>query len=69
MFETIKEMIVNLLKWIALGILNASHWICLAVCLIALLMYIGGQRKAGKYVSISFVINFVLQAIRMVVKE
>lgn len=62
--EGIKQSVLNFLKWIGLGIINGSYWICLTACLIALLLYISGQRKAGKYVSISFVIYVVLQAIK-----
>ncbi|MDU5111160.1 MAG: hypothetical protein E6248_11980 [Clostridium sp.] len=62
--EGLKQSIVNFLKWIGLGIINGSYWICLIACLIALLLYIVGQRKAGKYVSISFVIYFILQAVK-----
>lgn len=62
--EGLKQSIANLLKWIALGIINNSYWICLTTCLIALILYIAGQKKAGKYVSISFVVYFILQAIK-----
>ena len=62
--EGLKQSVTNFLKWIGMGIINSSYWICLTACLIALLMYIAGQRKAGKYVSISFVIYFILQAIK-----
>lgn len=62
--EGLKQSVINFLKWIGLGIINSSYWICLTACLIALLLYIAGQRKAGKYVSISFVIYFILQALK-----
>lgn len=62
--SALKTSILNFLKWIAMGIINSSYWICLTVCLIALILYIAGERKAGKYVSISFVVYFVLQAIK-----
>lgn len=62
--EGIKQSVVNFVKWIGVGIINGSYWICLIACLIALILYIAGQRKAGKYVSISFVIYVVLQAIK-----
>lgn len=62
--EGLKQSVINFLKWIGMGIINSSYWICLTACLIALLMYIAGQRKAGKYVSISFVVYFILQAIK-----
>lgn len=65
--EGLKIAVTNFLKWIGLGIINSSYIICLTACLIALIMYIAGQRKAGKYVSISFVIYVILQAIKGVI--
>lgn len=62
--EGLKQSATNFFKWIGLGIINSSYWICLTACLVALILYIAGQRKAGKYVSISFVIYVVLQAIK-----
>lgn len=62
--EGIRQSVVNFLKWVGLGIINGSYWICLIACLIALILYIAGQRKAGKYVSISFVIYVVLQSLK-----
>lgn len=62
--EALKTSIVNFLKWIFVGVLNGSYWICLAACLIALLLYIAGEKRAGKYVTISFVVYVILQSIK-----
>lgn len=62
--KALKNSVVNLLKWIFNGVVKGSYWICLASCLIALILYIAGQRKAGKYVSISFIIYVILQALK-----
>ena len=62
--EGLKQSVTNFLKWIGLGIINGGYWICLIACLIALILYIAGQRKAGKYVSISFVVYVILQALK-----
>lgn len=62
--EGLKQSVINFLKWIGLGAINGSYWICLIACIIALLLYIAGQKKAGKYVSISFIIYVILQAIK-----
>lgn len=62
--EGLKQSVANFLKWIGLGIINGSYWICLTACLVALILYIAWQKKAGKYVSISFVIYIILQAIK-----
>lgn len=66
--ESFHSMITNSLKWIARGVIDNSYMICLIICLLALLLYIAGQRKAGKYVSISFIIYFTLQALKGFVK-
>lgn len=66
--DALKNSIGSLFKWAANGIINYSYIVCLLVCLIAILLYVSGQRKAGKYVSISFVVYFTLQALRRFVK-
>lgn len=65
MLNTIKNIIIGTLKWIALGMIDNSYWICLFICLAALILYIAGQKKAGKYVSISFIVYFVLQCLKV----
>ena len=60
----LKNSVFRLLKWFFNGIVASSYWICLISCLIALILYIAGQRKAGKYVSISFVVYVILQALK-----
>lgn len=62
--EGLKNAITGFLKWIAIGLINSSYIICLTACFIALLLYIAGLKKAGKYISVSFVIYFILQAIK-----
>ena len=64
MLDILKNSFIELGKWIALGIINNSYWICLVVCIAALILYIAGLKKAGKYCSISFVIYVVLQALK-----
>jgi hypothetical protein len=66
--ESLNTFFINSLKWIARGIIDNSYLICMITCLLALALYVGGQRKAGKYVSISFVIYFILQSIKVFVK-
>lgn len=66
--DSIETAVINLAarcaKYVGMGIINSSYWICLTACLIALIMYISGQKKAGKVVSISFIVYFCLQAIK-----
>lgn len=58
----------DILKSLALGIIDNSYWLCLATCLLAIILYVSGQRKAGKYISISIVVYVLLQALKGVVK-
>jgi hypothetical protein len=66
--ESFQSLITNFLKWMARGVIDNSYMICLIVCLLALALYVAGQRKAGKYVSISFVVYFILQSLKGFVK-
>lgn len=62
--EGLNKAVVGFLKWIALGLIDSSYIICLTACFIALILYVAGQKKAGKYISISFIIYVILQSIR-----
>lgn len=62
--DFIKNKLIDFIKWMALNFINSSYWICLFSCMIALVLYIAGMKKAGKYVSISFIIYFFLQSIK-----
>ena len=62
--NAIKNSALKLLKYLFNGLVSGSYWICLISCLIALLLYLNGQRKAGKYVTISFMLYIVLQALK-----
>lgn len=66
--ESFSIMINNLLNWIARGIIDNSYEICLIVAIISLILYIAGKRKAGKYVTISFALYFILQSLRGLIK-
>lgn len=45
-----------------------SYWPCMIVCIAAMLLYIAGQKKAGKYVPTSVIIYFLLQCFKAAVK-
>lgn len=64
MTESIKEVLINLGKWIVTGVATSSYFICLFACMFCLLLYIGGLKKMGKYVSISFIIYVFIQALK-----
>ena len=65
--DALKNVFTNVGKHILGGVINSSYYLCLFVSLAALLLYISGDKKAGKYVSISFLIYFFLQSIKDVV--
>lgn len=56
---------VRLGKFMVKGLIELSYPVCLGVALIATFLYIGGQKKAGKYISMSTVIFAVLQALKL----
>ncbi len=60
-------MIREFFKTLALGIIDNSYWITLSVAIIALILYIAGMKKAGKYVSVSFVVYFILQCLKVAI--
>lgn len=64
----IQDKISNFLIYIFKGtcqfVIDTSDITCPIICLIALAFYISGNRKAGKYVSGSFVFYFLAQALR-----
>ena len=53
---------------IALVIIDSSYWVCLFTCMFAIILYVAGMKKAGKYVSISFVVYFMLQCFKVGLK-
>lgn len=65
--EWMKGIAGDFIKWILLGIINNSYWICLLICLIAFLFYMCGCKKAAKYSTLSIVIYFILRAIKEVI--
>lgn len=67
--DQIKTGILEIIKWGALGIIDNSFYFCLIASLIALLLYIAGQKKAGKYVTTIFIIYFILQALGVAIRS
>lgn len=61
--EALISYTIKLVKFLANGLIKGSFWICLIACLISLLLYIGGQRKAGKGISISVILYVLLQSL------
>ena len=63
-----KEWILNGLKDIAINLIDNSYSICLVICMLAIVLYIAGLKKAGKYASVSLVIYILLQACKGLLK-
>lgn len=51
------------------GLVSSSYWLCLFTSLLAVIFYVCGQKKAGKWISMPIVIYVLLQAINGVVKQ
>lgn len=66
--DKISDFAIYIFKSIGKFALESSDIVCPIICLIALAFYIGGNRKAGKYVSGSFILYFILQALRGFIK-
>lgn len=64
----IRDFIINKGKDIALLLIDSSYWICLFVCMLAIILYMAGCKKGGKVASISFVIYVLTQAIKLGLK-
>ncbi|CAM2973025.1 hypothetical protein HAHI6034_11765 [Hathewaya histolytica] len=59
--------ILFILKSLVKLFINCSYPLCLAACLLSLILYIGGLKKARKYIPISFIIYFLCESIKGVI--
>lgn len=64
----IKEFFTNLFTSSALNLINCSYYILLFACMISIVLYAAGLRKAGKYITVTFVVHFLLQSFKIVLK-
>jgi hypothetical protein len=60
-FEGIKEAAISMVKEIA----NNSYGICLSMSIIALILYLAGFKKMGKWIGGSIIIFYILQALKV----
>ncbi|WP_194190356.1 hypothetical protein [Clostridium chrysemydis] len=67
MLEWIKTQLIGVLEWIVTGAIDCSYWMCLIVSIIALMLYVAGIKKSGKWVSGSIVIYIVMQILGMAI--
>lgn len=61
----VKNFIFSGIKDAILTAISLSHWVCLFICMIALVLYIAGSKKAGRCVTITFVVNILIQALKV----
>lgn len=59
----IKNCFINFFKWVLGGLVSCSYWVCLFICMISLIFYITGSRKAGRWASFSFVAHILIQSV------
>lgn len=64
----IKDFFEGIGKGTVNQIANISYYPCLIICMVALLLYMAGQKKAGKYVPTSIIIYFILQCFKAAIK-
>lgn len=64
----IKNFFSGIGKDIALGLIDSSYWICLFVCMVAVIFYMVGSKKSGRVATISFVIYVLSQACKVGLK-
>lgn len=61
----LKEGLLNFGKWILSGLITNSYWIFLWCAIIAVILYIIGIKKAGKYITISIMLHLIMQMLRV----
>lgn len=64
----VNKLFLGLGKDLALGIIDSSYWVCLFVSIFAIILYVAGLKKAGKYVSVSFIVYFLMQCFKVGLK-
>lgn len=66
--EFIKNKVIEIGKLIAFVIIDNSYYICLFICLGAIVLYIVGIKKSGKWIAGSTLTYFLLQCLGSVLK-
>lgn len=66
--EALKNSAIKAGKWIFNICIGGSYVICLTVAIGSVFLYINGVKKAGKGVTISTIVFFILQAIKQVIQ-
>lgn len=68
MFDWIGDKIGDFFIWLSLLVIDNSYYLCLFVCMGALILYIAGIKKSGKYATASLIVYYFLQCIGSALK-
>ena len=68
MFDWIGDKIGDFFSWLVLLIINNSYYLCLFISMGALILYIAGVKKSGKFVISSLIVYYFLQCVGSVLK-
>ncbi len=63
----VKNKAINFIFSLLKDFVSFSYWICLFIAIISTILYVAGLKKAGKYVSVSMVIYFLLECFKATV--
>lgn len=64
----IEKFFIEKGKDFALFCIGINYWICLFVCIISIILYATGSKKSGRIASISFIIYFLSQCLKVGLK-
>lgn len=64
----VKEFLSTKGKEVILVCMDLSYWICLFICMLAIIFYMVGSKKSGRVASISFVIYVLIQSLKLGLK-
>lgn len=66
--DMIRDFFANKGKVFLITCIDSSYWICLIVCMLAIIFYMVGCKKSGKVASMSLVIYVLGQALKQGLK-
>lgn len=64
-FDSFKNWIGTIFTSSLISFIDGSYWILLIACLISLLFYIIGLDSSKKYISVTMLIYFLLQCLKV----
>ena len=61
--NALRNSMLSFFRWFLEGLISSSYWICLFICMISLIFYITGSKKAGRWCTGSFVSFIIIQSV------